>query len=110
MIASFGRGDPDSGIGVDSGATLDGVVIRRPVNRPQLAYAMLLRRLTIGEREADVVMPGFGPTRELARFRDRWLWRMFGQPGAPWQPVRADQPLDEDQPGPRVVAGMPRHG
>lgn len=61
--------------GLASDATCDGVIIRRPVNRPELAYAVVLRRMTLGGPGSDLDLPGATGMCELARIHGRWAVR-----------------------------------
>ncbi len=86
-------------VGLDTDNGFDAVVITRPENRPELAYAQVLRRLSIGGPGADLPLAG-ARTRsacELAVAGGRWLWRPVAGPGAaagPWQPLTATTDLD----------------
>ncbi|MCK6487938.1 MAG: protein kinase [Planctomycetes bacterium] len=90
--APRGGGHP---CGIDSDASDDAVVVRRLGNRPELAYAQVLRRLVVGGVDSDLPLPGVatGRAAEVARFAGRWVWRPLGD--ALWQPIR---------PGARLLA------
>lgn len=80
--------------GFDSDAALDGVVITRPENRPEMAYALVLRQLSVGGPGADLVLAG-ARTRtacQFARVADRWVWRP--EPTASWAPLQAGTQVD----------------
>jgi hypothetical protein len=81
--------------GMDTNHGFDAVVLSRPENRPELAYAMVLRRLTIGGPGAELVLAG-ARTRaacEVSLYGGRWLWRVAGS-GDPWRPLAAGTELD----------------
>jgi hypothetical protein len=71
--------------GLDTDHLFDAVTITRPRNRPELAYALVLRRLSIGTGAMLVPhgVSGAGAC-ELTQFQGRWLWRVL-EPGAPWR-------------------------
>lgn len=85
--------------GIDTDHQLDAVAITRPENRPELAYAQVLRRITVGGPGADLPLAG-ARTRsavELAVFQGRWLWRVpaaQGQAEPPWKPLAEGCELD----------------
>jgi hypothetical protein len=66
----------------------DAVTITRPANRPEMAYAMVLRRLSIGGPGSDLMLHGATSTAscEIALFNSRWIFRL-PQAGSPWQPL-----------------------
>jgi hypothetical protein len=74
--------------GIDTEHLFDVVTLTRPMNHPQKAYAMVLRRLTIGGPGADLVLDGSSSTEsiEIALFAGRWLWRPSLEKG-PWRPL-----------------------
>jgi serine/threonine protein kinase len=89
-----GLGAP-GGCGIDTDNGLDAVVISRPENRPEMAYAAVLRRLTVGGPGADLALAG-ARTRaaaEIARAGDRWIWRPATEAG-PWRPMVPGDALD----------------
>jgi serine/threonine protein kinase len=70
----------------------DAVVLRRTANRPELAYALVTRRLTIGGPGADLPLPGLpsGPAIEVALRNGRWIVRSRSAGdgrGGPWSPA-----------------------
>ena len=71
-------GDP----GLAINQPFDGVVLRRPANRPELTYALVMRRITIGEAGCDIVLPGARGRVDLARIAGHWVMRQA--PGEPW--------------------------
>lgn len=76
--------------GLEAALPLDGLVITRPVDRPDVSYALVLRRLVIGGPGADVAVPGARERIEVARYGQRWLHR---RPSGPWEPLEAGQDL-----------------
>ena len=71
--------------GLDNAYACDAALLQRPDNRPGMAYALVLRRLSLGGTGADLVLPqASGPAAEIALWRGRWIWR--NGPGA-WQPL-----------------------
>jgi serine/threonine protein kinase len=71
--------------GLDQNHAFDAVVLQRPDNRPGMAYALVLRRLSLGGSGADLVLPQAGGKAEVALLRGRWIWRPAA--GAAWQPL-----------------------
>lgn len=71
-------GDP----GLAINQPFDGVVLRRPANRPELSYALVMRRITVGEAGCDIVLPGASGRIDLARIAGHWVMRQA--PGQPW--------------------------
>ena len=83
-LAGGEAGSPGT-CGLDTALSLDAVLLSRPDNRPGMAYALVLRRLTIGGNGADLALPqANGVPAELALWRGRWIWRNGS--GA-WQPL-----------------------
>ena len=86
-------------VGLDSDCAFDAVVMTRPENRPELAYAQVLRRISIGGPGAELTLAG-ARTRtavELALIGARWLWRVAAAPGAAptaWKPLTPTTDLD----------------
>ena len=78
--------------GLEHDHAMDAVVISRLDNLPAMAYAMVLRRITIGATNAQLALAGApgGAPAELAYHRGRWLWR--ADSGA-WRPLRAGTAL-----------------
>ncbi|MCK6488223.1 MAG: protein kinase [Planctomycetes bacterium] len=73
--------------GLAGPAPIDAVRITRPLNRPGLAYALVLRRILVGGPAADLAMPGWeGPPLELGIWNGRWIGRLGA---GVWQPVGA---------------------
>jgi hypothetical protein len=72
--------------GLDCAYACDSVIITRPDNRPGMAYALVLRRLTIGGEGAELRLPGGDGNIELARYAGRWIWRPAPGDG-PWKPL-----------------------
>jgi hypothetical protein len=75
--------------GLDAAHRLDAVVITRTENRQQLAYAMVIRRLSVGGPAADLALPGVGDEVrcEIGRLGGKWIWRTTA--AAPWRPLAA---------------------
>jgi hypothetical protein len=95
MIPGLAGGSGEGGVGLDHDGAYDAVTVTRPDNRPELAYAMVLRRLTIGGPGSELVIAG-ARTRssiEVSRHSGRWLWRSAG-PTHPWQPLRLGDSLE----------------
>jgi serine/threonine protein kinase len=87
--------DGSSPCGLDAKHGFDSIIISRPENRPELAYALVLRQLTVGGPGAELVCAG-ARTRsacQLALFAGRWIWRPAGSEG-PWKPLAAGTELD----------------
>jgi len=82
-------------VGIDVPHALDALVINRPENRPELSYAMVLRRLTIGGPGSELACAGARghSAIEVGLFASRWLWRPAGAV-APWRPLAAGTRLD----------------
>lgn len=74
--------------GLETEHLFDAVTITRPANRPEMAYAMVLRRLSIGGPGSDLMLHGATSTAscEIALFNSRWIFRL-PQAGSPWQPL-----------------------
>jgi serine/threonine protein kinase len=72
--------------GLDTDHLFDAVTITRPKNRPELAYALVLRRLTLGANDAMLIPHGAkgDGACTIALFNGRWIWRAH-EPGAPWK-------------------------
>ncbi|MBA3707966.1 MAG: protein kinase [Planctomycetes bacterium] len=86
---------PKPACGADTTLGFDSVTITRPENRPEMAYALVLRRLTIGGPGSELVLAG-ARTRaavEIATYAGRWIWRPTG-PGKPWKPLTEGTDLD----------------
>jgi len=71
-------GDP----GLPINQPFDGVVLRRPANRPELTYALVMRRITLGGAGCDVEIPGASGRIDLARIAGHWVVRQA--PEEPW--------------------------
>ncbi|MBA3939240.1 MAG: hypothetical protein H0X38_17465, partial [Planctomycetes bacterium] len=76
--------------GLDHDHAYDTLVVTRPDNRAGMAYALVLRRLTIGGFGADLVLPGLpdGAALEVALYDGRWLWRT--DEGKPWRALTTE--------------------
>jgi hypothetical protein len=90
---------PSSGkaaCGIDAKHGFDALVISRPENRPELAYAMVLRQLTIGGPGAQLALAG-ARTRaavQVGLYDGRWVWRAAGDETAAWKPLKEGTALD----------------
>ncbi len=73
---------PSAACGLEADLPLDALVITRPTSRPEIAYALVLRRLVIGGAGADLPVPGARERIEVARFGHRWLLR---RPAGAWE-------------------------
>jgi len=93
--------------GLDADHAVDALIITRPENRSELAYAMVLRRLTIGGPGADLALTGARSLAAvaIARYAGRWIWRATGDEA--WRPLAAGQQLDCG--GRALVARMGSH-
>lgn len=74
-------------LGLDTGLPLDGLLISRPDNRPEMHYAMVLRQLRIGGKDADlpVAHASNAVGGWIGRWHDHWIWR---PDDGDWQPLR----------------------
>jgi hypothetical protein len=79
--------------GIDTDHALDALGITRPANRTGMAYALVLRRITIGGAGAGLALPGVppGPQVELALYNGRWIHR--GASGGDWKPLAVGDQL-----------------
>ncbi len=77
-----------SACGLDTEHLFDAVSITRPGNRPEMAYAMVLRRISIGGPGSDLALHGATSTAscDLALFDSHWIFRST-QAGSAWQPL-----------------------
>ena len=97
--AALDGASPSSGkaaCGIDAKHGFDALVISRPENRPELAYAMVLRQLTIGGPGAQLALAG-ARTRaavQIGLYDGRWIWRAAGDDTAPWKPLKEGTALD----------------
>lgn len=84
--------DAECGLEIDH--AIDAVVITRPENRPELAYAQVLRRLTVGGPGSDLALVGARSLAavEIGRYARRWVWRAAGSDA--WKPLAAGDELD----------------
>jgi len=83
------------GVGMDTPHHFDAIVLTRPENRPELAYAMVLRRLTIGGPGSELAMAGARSHAaiEVGLYGGRWLWRKAGAV-EPWHPLAVGTEVD----------------
>ena len=73
--------------GIERDHKSDAIIFTRPENRPELSYAMVLRRMTIGGIGSDLALAGSVGTDaiEIGRYNGRWIWRRVdGNPHADW--------------------------
>ncbi len=79
-------------VGLDASAAADAITITRPENRPELAQAMVLRRITIGGPGSDLPLAG-ARSKEAVEFAlagGHWIWRPVPAADAPagsWKPL-----------------------
>ena len=75
--------------GIDTHHSLDCATISRPSNRPELAYAMVLRKVSIGGNSAHIKVNGIGDEilYTFALFNGRWIWAQGGTPDV-WMPLQ----------------------
>lgn len=71
--------------GLDCAHPVDAVLLTRPDNAPEICYAQVLRRLSLGGSSAELRLDqSLGPEQvELALWGGRWLRRA----GGPWEPL-----------------------
>jgi serine/threonine protein kinase len=84
-----------SACGIDAKHGFDALIVTRPENRPEMAYALVLRQITIGGPGAELPLAG-ARTRtscQLALYDGRWLWRATPNEG-PWKPLASGTELD----------------
>mgnify|MGYP003867965595 CR=1 FL=1 len=81
--------------GLDAAHEVDAVIVTRPRNRPELAYAQVLRRLSVGGPGADLACAGAStPARcEFGLVAGRWIWRP-DRHGEAWRPLTPESALD----------------
>ncbi len=87
--------DGSSACGIDTKHGFDALIITRPENRPEMAYAMVLRQLTIGGPGSQLLCAG-ARTRsacQIGLYAGRWIWRVAGS-GAAWKPLTNGTELD----------------
>ncbi len=92
-------GHPPGAVGLDTDCALDAVAMTRPENRSEMAYAQVLRRLTIGGPGAGLPLAGARSQAacELAVIGGRWIWRpaaAAGKTSGPWAPLVDGTELD----------------
>lgn len=92
-------GYPAGTVGLDTDCALDAVAMTRPENRSEMAYAQVLRRLTIGGPGAGLPLAGARSQAacELAVIGGRWIWRpaaAAGKTPGPWSPLVDGTELD----------------
>jgi serine/threonine protein kinase len=84
----------DAACGIETDHLHDAVIISRPENRPEMAYAMVLRQVSIGGPGSDLALVGARSLAAvvIARYAGRWVWRTASS--ETWQPLRERQTLD----------------
>ncbi len=105
LLAGAPPSNGAAGPGLDVEAPLDAVLLTRPENRPEMAYAMVLRRLRLGGPGSDLVLAGARTKAscEIGRFAGHWIWRPTVE--APWKPLSASTTLDCGGKTLKAVAG-----
>jgi hypothetical protein len=80
-----------------AGMAPEALLIRRPSNRPELAYALVPGCVRIGPGTGALAWPGAEAPVELSWQHGGWRWR---RPGGAWQPVVVGMrlPLGDDAP------------
>ena len=91
QIPGWPPGQTGARCGLETTQVADAVVITRPGNRPELAYALVLRCVTLGGPGSDLPIPGAEERWEIGRYAGRWIRRVSG---SPWQPLALGQTLD----------------
>jgi hypothetical protein len=76
-------------VGLNRDHRIDAVTMQRSGNRPGMAYALVLRRISLGPG-GDLPMAGSGSAVELGVYAGRWLLRSAG---GPWKPLLEGSPL-----------------
>ncbi len=90
---------PASGVvscGIEHGHGFDAVVITRPENRTEMAYAQVLRQITIGGPGAQLSLAG-ARTRtacQVGCYDGKWIWRPVGTPSSAWKALAPGTKLD----------------
>ena len=92
-------GFPAGQVGLDTDCAVDAVAMTRPENRSEMAYAQVLRHLTIGGPGAGLPLAGARSQSacELAILGGRWIWRVAapaGKSAGPWMPLLEGTELD----------------
>jgi serine/threonine protein kinase len=95
--------DGKSVCGIDTKLGYDALIITRPENRTEMAYAMVFRTLTIGGPGSDLVCAGARSRGacQIALYAGRWIWRVVGG-NAAWKPLTNGTELDLG--GKRLIA------
>ena len=95
--------------GIEREHDLNAVVLTRPENRPELSYAMVLRRIIIGGAGSDLVLSGAvgSDAIEIGRYNGRWIWRRHeDDPNADWIVLLEGTEL---QCGGKSLTALPAH-
>ena len=88
--------DATSPCGIDIKHGFDSLIITRPENRSEMAYAMVLRQLTVGGPGSQLLIAG-ARTRsacQIGLYDGRWIWRPVAVPVAAWRPLTNGAELD----------------
>ncbi|NRA37804.1 MAG: FHA domain-containing protein, partial [Planctomycetes bacterium] len=74
--------------GMDTHNIFDAITISRPSNRPELAYAMVLRQVSIGDSQCNIKVSGADAQSsfEFTLYNGHWIWRPKAD-NASWQPL-----------------------
>jgi hypothetical protein len=76
------------------GSGIDAIIINRPMNRPDLLYALVPGKIIIGGPRSDFVLPDdAGPGYELEVRHHAWWWRYDEKSDTDWRPLVADMRL-----------------
>jgi len=80
--------------GLETDHLHDAVIVTRPENRPEMAYAMVLRQVSVGGPGSDMALVGARSLAAvmIARYAGQWVWRIAS--ADEWQPLRDSQELD----------------
>ncbi len=92
-------GFPAGQVGLDTDCAVDAVAMTRPENRSEMAYAQVLRHLTIGGPGAGLPLAGARSQAicEVAVLGGHWIWRVSppaGKTPGPWLPLVEGTELD----------------
>jgi hypothetical protein len=87
--------DATSACGIDIKHGFDSLIITRPENRPEMAYAMVLRQLTIGGPGSQLLCAGARTKSacQIGLYAGHWIWRPVA-PDAAWKPLTSGVELD----------------
>ncbi len=87
--------DGKSACGIDTKHGFDALILTRPENRPEMAYAMVLRQLTIGGPGSQLLCAGARTHSacQIGLYAGHWIWRPAGS-NAAWKPLTNGTELD----------------